>query len=296
MNPSALDNSISSLQNEISRLEVRADSLDLLLVVATLVVAVGVALEIFVVYKEHLDARRAWSRGSIRSPEKPLIWFFIFQLFGTVLITAGVVGELWASVLAIRINGELRSKNRELVALVNRKAGEASERAANAEGSANKTEQENLKLKIALETLRLREGPRFISERDRQYIVSTLKRYSGTIQMREIWGNALDHEPRDYAQRIFSIMQSTGSWKVKFQEGSGTPNNYGLQFHVATKPSAGITRLICVFHKIGSDMTVSGEPGFPFGTGAVNLYVGYRRPLWISKTPSPLPKFIVCGN
>jgi hypothetical protein len=138
MNPSALDNAISALGNSISILEASSESLEFWLKVWTALVAIGVAFEVIVIVKEYVEARHAWRRSTIRTPEKPSVWFFLFELLGIILVTAGVAGELWVSVSSGRINSDLRTKNKELVGLVNQKAGIATTRAADAGMSADK--------------------------------------------------------------------------------------------------------------------------------------------------------------
>jgi hypothetical protein len=118
METSALDNTIFALQKELSGLEASANGLDSWLKVWTAVVVIGVALELVIIIREFIDARTDWRRGSIKSPEKPATWFFIFQLFATLLITAGVVGELWVGVLSGTVSTEIRSKSRQLVSFV----------------------------------------------------------------------------------------------------------------------------------------------------------------------------------
>lgn len=137
MNPNDLDSAIAALQKTISILEGTSDSLEFWLKVWTGLVVVGVALEVIIILKEHFDERRAWRRSTIRTPEKPSLLFLVFQLIATGLVTLGVAGELYISVLSGRTNSDLRIKNQALVALVDQKAGFANAQAANAETSAN---------------------------------------------------------------------------------------------------------------------------------------------------------------
>ena len=98
MDASALDKAISILEKAISRLEEYSGELDSRLIVWTLLVGVGVAIEVWVVLKEHFDAYKAWRRASIRSPEKPTIVTLLLQLAGPVFVTVGIGGELLTNV------------------------------------------------------------------------------------------------------------------------------------------------------------------------------------------------------
>jgi hypothetical protein len=147
LNPSALDNSISSLEKVISGLESSVDSLDFWLWASTAIVVIGVALELYFVINEYRSGRNAWLRASIRSPEKPNRWIFSFELLSIVLVVLGVAGELVVGIISADRNAELRNKNRLLVGFIDQKAADAQERA-------NGLEQSNKELGVQQEELK----------------------------------------------------------------------------------------------------------------------------------------------
>jgi hypothetical protein len=56
----------------------------------------------------------AWGRGTIRPPERPSTIKYAIELVSLLLITGGIVGELWIGVKITSLNGVLRSENAEL--------------------------------------------------------------------------------------------------------------------------------------------------------------------------------------
>ena len=140
MDTSALEKAISSLENS-------SESLDSWLKFWTVLTVIGVAIAIIVILKEYRTAYKAWLRGSIRSPEKPTVRMLIIQLIGPVLVTVGVVGELWISILSAKINTGLRNNNNILVGLIHKQAGNAGKMAGEARERAAKIENENIRLR-----------------------------------------------------------------------------------------------------------------------------------------------------
>lgn len=136
---SAFDSSISALKSCISVLESSIKSLDnssafceRLLPWFTGLVVVGLIVDVFVVHREHNEARREWSRGIVRPPDRPSTWKHVWELIATIAIFLGVAGELGVGVEIAVINGQLRSKNSDLrsksdqlLALITQEAGDA---------------------------------------------------------------------------------------------------------------------------------------------------------------------------
>jgi hypothetical protein len=88
-------------------------------------------MELWVIWRERRDDTVAWRRGVIRSPDRPSTLKFVVELASVLLITGGIVGELWIGIEVTSVNGalrgksaELRSKTGQLVVLLNVKAGE----------------------------------------------------------------------------------------------------------------------------------------------------------------------------
>lgn len=132
INASALESSISALERQITAIESSSISLERLLPFFTGLVALGLALEFWLIWREYRNEKRSWARGTICSPEKPSLKQFVVAVLSVLLITGGIVGELWVSIRVTSINGTLRSKNAELrsesdqlLALLTRQAGDA---------------------------------------------------------------------------------------------------------------------------------------------------------------------------
>jgi hypothetical protein len=142
MDASALDNSISTLEKSISSLESSVDSLDFWLWASTAAVVIGVAAEVYFVVHEHVSAREAWQRGSIRSPDRPSTWLFGVELLSIILVVLGVAGELVVGIVSSRWNADLRNQNNRLVALVREKASNAAKSAGDANREAGQARKE----------------------------------------------------------------------------------------------------------------------------------------------------------
>lgn len=144
--PSARDAAIAALKRSISALEIcieklgsRSSPWEIVAVVASLIVVVGVAGELVVIVSEYREDLHAW-RWLEWLPNRPPLWRFRFEIAATCLVVAGVLGEAWASFDLASINNSLRSKTTELMAesgqlgeWASQIAGEANERAASAD-------------------------------------------------------------------------------------------------------------------------------------------------------------------
>ncbi len=141
---SALESSVSALERQITALESSSIPLEQLLPWFTGLVALGVAMEFWLIWRERFDEMEAWARGTIRSPERPSFTQFAVAILSVLLITGGIVGELWVGIKITSINGIPRSKNAELrsdsdqlLALVTQQAGDAAKSAKNARDEAD---------------------------------------------------------------------------------------------------------------------------------------------------------------
>jgi len=142
---------IDGLTHSIAHLEKSLDLLEIWLAVMTALVVIGLVLEY---WHEIPDAirqlKRFWS------------WRPLFVIFGGMLITIGVAGELAVQFIASGKGTALRRANDETFSLLNLEAGkarkiagEASERAATAEARAADTEKEANQLRKKAEDERL---------------------------------------------------------------------------------------------------------------------------------------------
>src|ERR1700722_19248811 len=133
MDPSALSNSIAALRSSIKDLESRSSSLESLLYFFVALVVIGVVLEVGFVAWEYRGDLEEYHRGTIRSPQDPNKWKLFIELLGAVLVAIGVTGELGVDVKSGTIQTDLRTKNGELVQLLEGVSSAALERAAELE-------------------------------------------------------------------------------------------------------------------------------------------------------------------
>jgi hypothetical protein len=139
---SALESAISALERDITALENSSVPWEKSLPRFTALVAVGVAMEFWVIWRERRDDMEAWGRGTLRLPERPSTIKYVIELVSLVLITGGIVGELWIGIKITSINGtlrtmngELRSESDQLVGLLQMEAAQLREDAAELEDS-----------------------------------------------------------------------------------------------------------------------------------------------------------------
>jgi hypothetical protein len=145
---SALESAISALEREIKALESSSVPWEQSLPWFTALVALGVVMELWVIWGERREGMEAWARGTIRPPDRPSTFKFVVEVASVLFITGGIVGELWVGVKITSINGrlrtkgaELRSKSDKLLALVTQPAGHAADASSRAEDSAGKAQQ-----------------------------------------------------------------------------------------------------------------------------------------------------------
>jgi hypothetical protein len=139
---SALERAISDLESAVKALESKSPPWEYSVWVFTFLVAVGVALELWIIRHEWRDDMEAWALahfGVLRSPSRPSRVKLRVEVASVLLITIGVMGELVVGIHIASINGELRGKSAELrsknadlrsksdqlLALVTRQAGDA---------------------------------------------------------------------------------------------------------------------------------------------------------------------------
>jgi hypothetical protein len=142
---SALKSAISALESKIAALESASVPWEHRLPWFTGVVALGVAMELWVLWHDRREDMHLWRRGTVCwPPEKPWLTKYIVELVSILLITGGIVAELWAGARITEINGslrsigaELRSKSDQLLALVTQEAGDAQTSAKGAADAAS---------------------------------------------------------------------------------------------------------------------------------------------------------------
>jgi hypothetical protein len=156
MDSSALASSIAALRSSIRALESRSDSLEDWLYLWVALVVIGVVLEVgFVLWEYHEDMEE-FRRGIIHSPHRPTGRKLLVELLGACLVAIGVAGELAIDVMGGRLQTDLRTKNGDLVHLLEQVSSAALQRAADAEANTLR----EINARIALERDVVWEGPR----------------------------------------------------------------------------------------------------------------------------------------
>ncbi|MGA2355740.1 MAG: hypothetical protein ABSG02_14690 [Terriglobales bacterium] len=84
----------------------------------TVLVVVGVAFEVIVLIVVYLAERHDFRRGFVHAPDKPSFKLLLFELFGVVLVTGGIMGELVVGMKVQHIEVQLAQANEDLINLV----------------------------------------------------------------------------------------------------------------------------------------------------------------------------------
>jgi hypothetical protein len=266
---SALESAISALEKAITALDKSSGNWERLLQLFTALVVLGIFVEIRVILLEHRDSTDSWLRGIVWPPERPSRALLAWALFGPILVTVGVAGEVWVGVEITRINGDLRSKNAELrskteqlIALITSEAGTAK---ASADGAATAASEATASAKVIGEQATLLEattkrliwqGPRDILLSNAAHSFRRLKRFSGqkfrfsvcrsdlnstgmiTISLTEV----------ERTQEAIYLLLSQAGWKIAAIPGlpAGIPFPYiadnCASVSVTANPSASATK------------------------------------------------------
>jgi hypothetical protein len=169
---SALESAISALERDIRAWDSSSGPWERSLPWFTALVALGVAMEFWVIWRERRDDVEAFSLGIVRLADRPSTVKYVIEILSVLFITAGIVGELWVGIKITSINGMLRSKNTELrsktgqlIALLNQETeqlrkdanAEATKieqlRKANNEAAANLEEEKRKRFELAASLL-----------------------------------------------------------------------------------------------------------------------------------------------
>jgi hypothetical protein len=137
----------SALFARLNNLENSWSSLDSWLKFWIALVVIGVAIELVVVVKEYRDDKHEWGRGIIRPPDRPSRWLLFWNFLGAGLVAIGVAGEFAIHLKAGKVETDMRDTTRQLVAIVDKDAGEAKKKAgdANREAAQLRKDAEGLK-------------------------------------------------------------------------------------------------------------------------------------------------------
>lgn len=193
----------SSIASDLNKLEKSWSGLDWWLDSWTLLVVVGVAVELAVIITEYAHGWLDFKRGTIHSPEKPSILLFGLGFLGAALVAIGVAGEFQIHVKAGKIETDMRDKTRQLVAI-------ADDDAANA-----KRDTAQLQLRATeLEEQILEQGPRdlLLYGKRADMFVGALREFKEQkVEIRRCQFNG--NEVLDTAKRLVSIFK-LAKWRV----------------------------------------------------------------------------------
>jgi hypothetical protein len=207
MDKSALASSLDSLEKSWS-------GLDWWLNFWTVVVVVGVAVELVVLVTEYMHGWRDFRRGSIHSAERPSLIIFGLGFLGAALVAFGVAGEFRIHTKAGRIETDMRDKTRQLVALVEKEAAQANEGAAVAQATAKGFESQiaeaNARALEAERDLATLEMDRTFDDSQQKQFAKKLKPFAGQeFDLTTYWASK---EPRKLAEGILKALK-LADWK-----------------------------------------------------------------------------------
>jgi hypothetical protein len=120
----------SALKILLVNLETCRSSLNSWLSWATLLVVIGVVLEVVFVIWEYREDLHDFRRGVLHPPEKPSVWLLVFGLFGSILIAVGVAGELYIGTKIGTVETKIRGANDLRAALLSKESAQLEKKAA----------------------------------------------------------------------------------------------------------------------------------------------------------------------
>jgi hypothetical protein len=224
---STLESSISALESDIKTLESSSVPWEHSVWVFTFLVAVGVAMELWVIRHEYRDDMEAWALahfGLLRSPGRPSIKKFSVEVGSVLLITIGIMGELGVGIKIASINGalrgksaELRSKSDQLLAFVRLQAGDARDSAKTAHDEADVVGREadaiqkrldgaSRQLGEAERQVRIQGPRRRLLEDNRDKFLEAIKPFAGQRVTVVKCGYALQAEPEQLEQYLLNLL------------------------------------------------------------------------------------------
>jgi hypothetical protein len=178
----------------------------------TALVALGVAMELWIIWHDRRDDMAAWRRGVIRPPDRPSFKKFIVEIVSVLFITGGIVGELWAGVKITSINGqlrgesaELRGKSDQLVALLHNKAQQLAKDAED-----ERSARVQLEASVAW---------RRFSKDEQSMLVRRLEQFPRqSVEIRFLYVG--DPEPSSFADAIAGVFRAA-KWDVRGPNSEG---------------------------------------------------------------------------
>jgi len=210
---SALQSSLSVLERDIAALESQSSGLEPWLGRFTLLVAIGVALEIFVVIHDHRKEVNEW-RVCELIPEGPSLIKLGIEIASIILVIAGVMGEFGVGLRISSINGqlrakgaELRSKSDQLLAIVTQQASDADAGAAEANRQAAEANRKSEEERLARAKIEAAVAFRSLDDKQKRDIGTALASFSRRVGV-SIWFQGPSAEAEMFADDIAEALRS----------------------------------------------------------------------------------------
>jgi hypothetical protein len=215
-----ITNSIAALRTSIRALESRADSLEIWLHIWVTFVAIGVIVEVAFVFWDYREDLEEYRRGTIRSPRRPSKWNLLLELLCAGLVAIGVAGELGVDIETGGIQTDLRTKNGELVQLLQGTSSLALGNAADANERASQNAKEAARLnklaedeRTARVNIEARVAWRRLTSKQKADIGNALgSRFAG--QGVSFWYSAGDTESSWFAADLAEAVQGAHTLRV----------------------------------------------------------------------------------
>ena len=219
---SALEGAISSLESDISALEKDINNLassslpwEHSGLLFTLIVAVGVAMELWVVWHEWHDDKKSWSRGIIRPPDRPSGHKLLMELGSVLFIVAGIMGEFYAGLQIASINKALRSKNELLQSKGAELRSKSDQLVAGLGRDAEELKKQAEAEKLARVELWQKIEPRNIPKGDSKTLADSLSEFGPSLKTIpvNVFYNVMDPEAVVFAFQLQMVLRDA---RIKF--------------------------------------------------------------------------------
>jgi hypothetical protein len=203
-----LQKSISTLEGEIARLENSSVPWEYSLLVFTLLVVIGVVLELVVIRHDWRDDMQTWALGHFgisREPARPSRTKLWVEVISVLLITLGVAGELGVGIVITVKNGEIRTKNGELRTKSGQLVSVLNQRSSELDQEASALRLENTHLEAIVQ-------PRTINLEERKSLASTLLKFAPSLKGKNVEIGSLsgDAEASIAALEINDVLNRAG--------------------------------------------------------------------------------------
>jgi hypothetical protein len=207
----------SALRAALDLLEASQSSLHGWLNFWTLLVVLGVALEIAFAVREYREQLHDFNRGTIHTPDRPKVTLLIFGLLGAGLVAVGVAGEFVIDAKLGTVETNIRKANDNLYSLLSEKAGDAAQSATIAHDEADVVRNEadaiqkrlhaaSKQLSDVEELVRIQGPRRRLLEDGRDKFLEAIKPFAGQRVTVVHCGYELQAEPEQLEQSLLNLL------------------------------------------------------------------------------------------